>query len=186
MGNRITIRIGDKVFAATLSDNATAVAFEKLLPLSITMAELNGNEKFARLPGTVPARATTPSSIQTGDLMLYGSNTLVLFYKSFPTTYSYTKIGQLDNPAGLEAALGSGNVAVTFDVRRESGSPGRSGRAGDLARGHQRPRHRLDERQFLPLRTEAVQRIGGGPDRYYRCSRSVSISAVRAADCCFR
>ena len=119
MSNRITIRIGDRVFAATLSDNSTVDAFKKLLPLSITMAELNGNEKFARLPGKVPARASTPSSIKTGDLMLYGSNTLVLFYKSFSTTYSYTKIGQLDDPKGLEAALGSGNVAVTFEAKRE-------------------------------------------------------------------
>ena len=119
MGNEITIRIGDKSFAATLADNATATAFKKLLPLSITMTELNGNEKLARLPGTMPARASTPSSIQTGDMMLYGSNTLVLFYKSFSTTYSYTEIGQIDDPAGLEAALGSGNVAVTFEVRRD-------------------------------------------------------------------
>ena len=119
MGDTITIRIGDKVFAATLSDNATAAAFKKLLPLSVTMTELNGNEKLFRLPGTMPARASTPSSIQTGDLMLYGSNTLVLFYKSFPTTYSYTTIGRIDNPAGLEAAVGSGSVAVTFELRRE-------------------------------------------------------------------
>jgi hypothetical protein len=118
MSNRITIRIGDRVFAATLSDN-TVDAFKKLLPLSIAMAELNGNEKFARLPGKVPARASTPPSIKMGDLMLYGSNTLVLFYKSFSTTYSYTKIGQLDDPKGLEAALGSGNVAVTFEAKRE-------------------------------------------------------------------
>jgi hypothetical protein len=117
MGTTITIRIGEKAFAATLAENATAAAFEKLLPLSITMAELNGNEKFARLPGTVPAQASTPASIHTGDLMLYGSDTLVLFYKSFSTTYSYTKIGQVDDPAGLEAALGFGNVVVTFEAK---------------------------------------------------------------------
>jgi hypothetical protein len=116
MGNRITIRIGQKAFGATLSDNGTAAAFKKLLPLSVTMTELNGNEKFARLSVTVPTQASTPPAIRTGDLMMYGSNRLVLFYKSFRTTYSYTNIGRLDDPAGLEAALGSGNVEVTLEA----------------------------------------------------------------------
>lgn len=119
MGNKIAIRIGDKAFAATLSDNATAAAFKKLLPLSLTMTELNGNERFARLSVSVPTQASTPPAIQTGDLMMYGSSTLVLFYKSFPTTYSYTNIGRVDDPAGLEATLGSGNVDVTFEAKSE-------------------------------------------------------------------
>jgi hypothetical protein len=119
MGDKITIKIRDKVFPATLSDNPTAAAFKELLPLSVTMTELNGNEKLFRLPRPLPARASTPSTIQTGDLMLYGVSTLVLFYKSFPTTYSYTTIGRVDDPAGLEAAVGSESVAVTFELRRE-------------------------------------------------------------------
>src|SRR4051795_11693273 len=114
MGQKITIRIGDKAFAATLSDSPTAAAFVKLLPLSITMPELNGNEKFARLSTNVPVHASTPASIRTGDLMLYGSNTLVLFYKSFRTTHSYTVIGRIDDPAGLEVALGGRDIAVVF------------------------------------------------------------------------
>src|SRR5215212_7123240 len=110
MGQQITIRVGDKAFAATLSDTPTAATFAKLLPLSITMTELNGNEKFARLSTNMPVRPSTPASIRTGDLMLYGSNTLVLFYKSFHTTYSYTVIGRIDESEGLEAALGAGDV----------------------------------------------------------------------------
>jgi cyclophilin-like protein len=51
--------------------------------------------------------------------MLYRPSTLVLFYKSFSTTYSYTKIGKVDEPAGLEAALGSDNVVVTFEGKRQ-------------------------------------------------------------------
>jgi hypothetical protein len=83
------------------------------------MTELNGNEKFARLSTNVPVQASTPASIRTGDLMLYGSNTLVLFYKSFRTTSSYTAIGRIDEPAGLEVALGAGDIAVVFALDKE-------------------------------------------------------------------
>jgi hypothetical protein len=115
MRSKITIRIGDKSFAATLSDNASAAAVKKLLPLSVTMTELNGNEKFARLSVRLPTQESKPASIQAGDLMLYGSSTLVLFYESFTTTYSYTTIGHVDDPGGLKAALGVGDVDATFE-----------------------------------------------------------------------
>jgi hypothetical protein len=109
------MRIGDKVVAAALTDNATARAFEKLLPLSITMTELNRNEKFARLPGAVAARASTPPSIRTGDSMLYGSDTLVLFYKSFSTT----------QPPNVSAGQNVTRSELSSDLRLRAGLPAR-------------------------------------------------------------
>ena len=117
MSNKIRIKIGSSSFTATLSDNITATTFKALLPMTINMTELNGNEKYFNLSNSLPANASNPSTIQTGDLMLYGSNTLVLFYKKFSTSYSYTKLGRVDDSAGLAAALGSGNVTVTFELQ---------------------------------------------------------------------
>jgi hypothetical protein len=47
---------------------------------------------------------------------MYGSSTLVLFYKGFSTSYSYTKIGKIDDVAGLISALGTGDVTVIYEV----------------------------------------------------------------------
>jgi hypothetical protein len=111
---RVHITIGSNVFNATLTDSGTAKAFKAMLPLSVNMSELNANEKHVRLPGDLPRKDANPRTIHSGDLMLYGSNTLVLFYKSFPTSYSYTRIGKVDDATGIAAALGSRDVTVTF------------------------------------------------------------------------
>lgn len=113
---KLKITIGTNVFTAILYNNATVNAFKTRLPMTINMRELNGNEKYFDLPDNLPANASNPGTIQTGDLMLYGSNTLVLFYKSFPTSYSYTPMGRIDNISGLTAALGSGNITVKFEI----------------------------------------------------------------------
>ncbi|WP_332368355.1 cyclophilin-like fold protein [Spirosoma telluris] len=114
LGSPMKIRVSSSTFTAILLNNETATAFKTRLPMTIEMNELNGNEKFHRLPSNLPIKPANPGTIQTGDLMLYGSNTLVLFYKTFRTSYSYTKLGRIDDPSGLAAALGSGNVTVSF------------------------------------------------------------------------
>jgi len=48
--------------------------------------------------------------------MLYGSKTLVLFYKTFSTSYSYTKLGEVDDATGLASALGPRDTKVTFEL----------------------------------------------------------------------
>lgn len=114
--DKLKITVGSSVFTATLYDNASAKAFKDMLPLTINMIELNSNEKYYDLPQNLPTNAYKPNAIKNGDLMLYGSKTLVLFYKNFSTSYSYTRLGKVENTAGLTSALGSGNVTVTFEV----------------------------------------------------------------------
>jgi len=113
---QMKIKIGSSNFTGTLDDNPTAAAFKAMLPLTVNMQELNGNEKLYRLPNKLPTQASNPGTIKTGHLMLYGANTVVLFYKSFPTSYSYTRLGRINDPAGLASAVGSGNVMVTFEL----------------------------------------------------------------------
>jgi len=113
----VDITIGSTTFTATLENNDTAKAFASRLPLTLDMSELNGNEKFYDFSSSLRANsATSPGTIQEGDLMLYGENVLVLFYKSFPTSYSYIKLGRITNTTGLTEALGTGSVQITFSV----------------------------------------------------------------------
>ncbi len=113
---KIRIIANTKVFTATLLNNNAAKAFSEKLPLTINMTELNGNEKYYDFSSSLPTDSVNPNLIKNGDLMLYGSKTLVLFYQSFSTIYNYTKLGTIDNPTGLAAALGTGNVRVTFEL----------------------------------------------------------------------
>lgn len=115
-GNKANLIVGSTIFTITFQNNETANAFKQLLPMTINMSELNNNEKYYGLPGALPTNHSKPGTIQNGDLMLYGSDTLVLFYKSFSTSYSYTRIGNVDNPSGLQNALGTSSVTVTFEM----------------------------------------------------------------------
>lgn len=117
MSDTLIIKVGDKEFTATLLENPTASAFKAMLPLTINMTELNGNEKYFRLSKSLPTNESNPGPIKSGDLMLYGSNTFVLFYESFSTSYSYTRLGKINNPSELASALGSGNITVSISAR---------------------------------------------------------------------
>lgn len=110
----INMSINQQTYEISLSDTAAVKDFVEQLPLTLNMEELNGNEKFADLAHSLPARQSRPGALHAGDLMLYGHQTLVLFYETFQTSYSYTPIGKVIVPEGLKKAVGDKNIAVHF------------------------------------------------------------------------
>ena len=120
--------VGERRFAITLADNAAARAFAALLPLTLDMTDLNGNEKHVSLPKALPANASRPGTIRNGDLMLYGSDTLVVFYLTFDSSYSYTRLGRVDDPATLAQALGRAVLYGSCFPRTRSSACSRSPR----------------------------------------------------------
>lgn len=111
---RMWMTVGERRFAVALADNAAARAFAAQLPLALHMSELNGNEKHAELPQPLPGEARRPGTLRAGDLMLYGTQTLVVFYSTFASSYSYTRLGRVEDSAGLAQALGRRDVRVAF------------------------------------------------------------------------
>jgi hypothetical protein len=111
---RMWMTVGERRFTITLTDSAAARAFAAQLPLTLDMGELNGNEKHADLAKPLPANASRPGTIRNGDLMLYGADTLVVFYGTFQSSYSYTRLGRVDDPSDLAQALGPRGVRVLF------------------------------------------------------------------------
>ena len=114
---RMWMTIGEHRYSVTLADTDAAKAFAARLPLTLDMAELNGNEKHADVSQALPTDASRPGTIHNGDLMLYGSNTLVVFYKTFHSPYAYTRLGRVDNPDDLSRVLGRGSSRVVFSER---------------------------------------------------------------------
>lgn len=109
--NYIKVTINGKTYKLNIENNKTAEEFINLLPQKFTMNELNGNEKYVYMNDSLTTNSFNPKHIEKGDVMLFGDNCLVIFYKSFDTNYNYTKIGHIDN---LEN-LGSNNITAEFE-----------------------------------------------------------------------
>lgn len=121
--SKAAVTVNGVSFAVEWQDSETARAFQSLLPLTLAMSELNGNEKFAYLASSLPAEAEKVGDIYAGDLMLYGNDCVVLFYESFSASYAYARIGRVTSPTGLAEALGAGNVRAEFTSREPAATP---------------------------------------------------------------
>ncbi len=106
--------VGGRRFAVTLASTEAALAFAARLPMTLDMTDLNGNEKKFDLPKDLPANPSRPGTIRHGDLMLYGTNTVVVFYLTFDSPYAYTRLGRVDDADALAQALGQRSVKVEF------------------------------------------------------------------------
>ena len=113
----MNLEIGNYSFEIELENNVAVKALVELLPIDIKMQELNGNEKYYYLDERLIETPQSIGQIKAGDIMLWGNNCLVIFYKSFSTSYSYTRIGHITDITNLQSALGTGAVQVKWSVK---------------------------------------------------------------------
>ena len=114
VASTLILTINGQSFEAATADTPAARELAARAPFELNMQELNGNEKYYYLSQSLPTDPYRPEQVQTGDLMLFGSDCLVLFYETFSTSYRYTPLGRVEDPAGLAQALGNGSVTVQF------------------------------------------------------------------------
>lgn len=110
----LNIQIGSEIFTATLYNNASTQSLLAQMPLTLDMSDVNRNEKYVNLSVPLPTATERVKNINAGDIMLYGSDGLVLFYKTFSTSYSYTRLGYIEDISRLTDALSDGNIQVTL------------------------------------------------------------------------
>lgn len=113
-GAAMQLTINNRTFAADLADTAAAQEMCRLLPLTLNMQDHQRNEKHAPLPQSLSRADQRPGRIEAGDIMLWQGDTIVVFYESFDSTYSYTRLGKIRDIQGLKQAVGKGAVNIRF------------------------------------------------------------------------
>ena len=59
---KMQIVIGEKTYNVSLYDNETVKSLKDMLPLTVSMEELNGNEKYTYLPQSLPTARVYPGT----------------------------------------------------------------------------------------------------------------------------
>lgn len=114
MDRKMIVEVGGKHFTATLEDNKAADTLVEMMqedPVTIQMSDYAGFEKVGDLGTDLPI-SNRQTTTQAGDIVLYQGNQIVIFYGS--NSWSYTRLGRIDDLTGWETALGDGDATVTF------------------------------------------------------------------------
>ena len=116
MGRKIIVEVNGSRFTATLENNKAADALEEMVqeePVTVQMSDYAGFEKVGSLGTSLPA-SNRQTTTHAGDIVLYQGNQIVIFYGS--NSWSYTRLGKIDDLTGWEEALGNGDVTLTLSL----------------------------------------------------------------------
>ena len=113
---RMNVQVGNYTFTATLENNTAVSELVDMMkegPVTIAMDDYSGFEKVGLL-GRSLTRNDSQTTTHAGDIVLYNGNNIVMFYGS--NSWSYTKIGKVDDLTDWEKALGDGSITAVFTL----------------------------------------------------------------------
>ena len=116
MEKTLHLFINDREIAVNWEDNESVKALIDLAssgPLTVQMSMYGGFEQVGSLGTTLP-RNDSQTTTQSGDIVLYSGNQIVIFYGS--NSWAYTRLGKVadQSPAEMKTLLGSGDVIVAL------------------------------------------------------------------------
>ncbi len=169
---QITLSFNGHTYSATLADNSSAQAFADLLksgPLTVSAHDYGSFEKVGELGRSLP-RNDEQITTSAGDIILYQGNQITVYYAQ--NTWSFTRLGRIDDPSGLREALGDGDVEITFQLADHEGDVG----PFDLAAG----RVTLNSGYVMPINGLGTYSLHG--DECVNAVKAALKSGVRLFD----
>ena len=114
----LKMMIGDTEVSVDWESNESAEALKGLCvekPLVIQMSMYGGFEQVGSIGTRLPSD-DEQTSTSAGDIVLYSSNQIVVFYGS--NSWAYTRLGHItdQDAAGMTDLLGNGDVTITISM----------------------------------------------------------------------
>lgn len=115
---KIRLTTTDRTLTATLIDSQTTQDFVSLLPLTLTMNDLFGREKFGRLPRELSEKGERKHTYEIGEVIYWSpGHDLAIYYKQAGATIpspGTIVIAKIDS--GIETLNVSGSLKVKIEL----------------------------------------------------------------------
>ena len=112
----MTLKINDEIVQVKWENNESVKALMKMAsenPVVVDMSMYGGFEQVGSLGTTLPSNDQSTKT-KPGDIVLYTSDSIVVFYGN--NSWAYTRLGHIENKSKseLQDLLGRGNVTLTI------------------------------------------------------------------------
>ncbi|OYQ67960.1 cyclophilin-like fold protein [Aerococcus sp. 1KP-2016] len=109
----VLLETTDRTYEAVFYENELTEILVDAMPFTIDLRDFMGQEKVGSIPIKLPSlKAQQVGTVEKGHLYLWANTDLVLFYKTFDTTYSYVNIGYFKNAKEVDALVSATEITV--------------------------------------------------------------------------